>query len=71
MGPVDKSDAPSMNRAEFKKLDAGSNHSFVTLAHHLRLVATTIQYVTCEDEAPMPHTHLLERRNNSFEASKN
>jgi hypothetical protein len=38
--PVDKSNAPSLSRAEFKKLDSGINRSFVTLAHHLRLVAT-------------------------------
>jgi hypothetical protein len=36
--PVDKSNAPSLSRAEFKKLDSGFNRSFVTLAHHLRLV---------------------------------
>ena len=41
--PVDKSDAPSLSRARFKKLDSGGNRSFVTLAHHLRLVATNIE----------------------------
>ena len=38
--PVDKDNAPSLSRAESKKLDSGENRSFVTLAHHLRLVAT-------------------------------
>ena len=40
--PVDKNDAPSLSRAEVKKLDSGVNRSFVTLAHHLRLVASNI-----------------------------
>jgi len=39
-GPVDKNDARSLSRAEFKKLDSGKNRSFVTLARHLHLVAT-------------------------------
>ena len=38
--PVDKNNAPSLSRAEFKKLDSGKNHSSVTLAHHLRLSLT-------------------------------
>ena len=38
--PVDKSDAPSLSRAEFKKLDSELNRLFVTRARHLRLVAT-------------------------------
>ena len=40
--PVDKDNAPSLNRAEFKKFDSGENRSCVTLAHHLRLVATNL-----------------------------
>ena len=40
--PVDKDNALSLSRAEFKKLDSGGNRSFVTLARHLRLVATNI-----------------------------
>ena len=39
--PVDKDNAPSLSRAESKKLDSGFNRSFVTQAHHLHLVATS------------------------------
>ena len=38
--PVNKDKAPSLCRAESKKLDSGFNRSFVTLARHLRLVAS-------------------------------
>ena len=37
---VDKSDAPSLSRAKFKKLESEINRSFATPARHLRLVAT-------------------------------
>ena len=37
---VDRSDAPSLSRAKFKKLESEINRSFATLAHHLRLVTT-------------------------------
>ncbi len=42
--PVDKNDVPSLSRAEFKKLDSEENRSFVTLALHLRLVATNTYF---------------------------
>ena len=38
--PVDKDNAPSLSRAKSKKLGSEENRSFVTLAHHQRLVAT-------------------------------
>jgi hypothetical protein len=38
--PVDKDNAPSLSRAESKKLDSELNRSFVTPAQHLRLVAS-------------------------------
>jgi hypothetical protein len=38
--PVDKDNAPSLSRAESKKLVSEENRSFATLAHHLHLVAT-------------------------------
>ena len=46
--PVDKSNAPSLSRAEFKKIELETNRSFVTLARHLRLVATIQDGVTTE-----------------------
>ena len=40
--PVDKDNAPSLSRAESKKLDSELNRSFVMLTQHLRLVATNL-----------------------------
>ena len=53
--PVDKDNAPLLSRAESKKLEPESNRSFVTLAHHLRLVATNSSRtlsVPCHREPP-------------------
>jgi hypothetical protein len=41
--PVDKDNAPSLSRAESKKLDSGENRSLVPLVRHLRLVATNFK----------------------------
>lgn len=43
--PVDKDNAPSLCQAESKRFSPGFNRSFVTLAHHLRLVATNSYHV--------------------------